>query len=202
MDTESSGLLKAFMEGFAGAASLLTRAAQRGFFIEYVCLAAAVVDGTLRIGLVLEHQLRTRSIEVPPALLYQGDDARTTSERSIYRMALQREVIEQNLFDELQALYDRRNRVIHRYIISDMTTVRVTEIAKAYGEIIPKVSRAVWVLEDRQIREGVGMTIPDHGPKSSRKEILSFGEPKHGDTDLARRLLDDIGEQSEDDEIG
>jgi hypothetical protein len=42
-----------FMDGFVGAAELLQRAGQNGSFIEYICLAASVIDGSLRIGLIL-----------------------------------------------------------------------------------------------------------------------------------------------------
>jgi hypothetical protein len=48
-----------FMRGFSAAAELDARAARLGCFVECVCLTASVIDGLLRMGLILKHQLDT-----------------------------------------------------------------------------------------------------------------------------------------------
>ena len=63
--------LEQFMNGFAAANQLLSRAGQNGFFIEYVCLATSVVDAMLRTGLILQHQIEHQTSEVLGELVYQ-----------------------------------------------------------------------------------------------------------------------------------
>jgi hypothetical protein len=143
------------MSGFAAANELLHRAFNNGFLVEAVVLGAAVIDGSLRIGLILQHQIETKSEDVLEDLLYQGADDRAVSERQVYRRARETSVIDDGLFRELDDLYDQRNRVVHRYIISDLTSQEMFKIARRYELALPKVNEAIWVLEQRQIKLGV-----------------------------------------------
>jgi len=148
----------AFMNGFAAAVELHGRAGQKGCFVESVCLAAAIIDGMLRIGLILQHQIHTRSNELLEGLLYQSDEDKIVSEKAIYQRALDAEVIDRETFDLLHRLYDKRNRVIHRYIISEITTREVLSIAIEFDSMGRRVSRAISKIEARQTELGVGMT--------------------------------------------
>jgi uncharacterized protein YutE (UPF0331/DUF86 family) len=173
-----------FMESFVAAVQLLQRSGVNGFLVEYVCLAASVVDGALRIALILQHQLETASTAVLDKLLFQSDEDRIISERAIYRRALDCGVIDQLIFDRLENLYTKRNRVIHRYVISEITTKQVFEIARGFEEIIPVISGVTGRLEAEQIRRGVGMTRAG----SLEDKSFSFDEmsaKKHGDSTLA-----------------
>ncbi|MGH9439749.1 MAG: hypothetical protein ACRD22_18180, partial [Terriglobia bacterium] len=76
-----------FMVGFTAAAELHTRAGRNGAFVESVCLGASVVDALLRVGLVLKHQLVTRSNEIPVELILQRPSDDLISEREIYKRA-------------------------------------------------------------------------------------------------------------------
>ena len=172
--------------GFAAAAELWRRASENGFLIEAVVLGAAVIDGCLRIGLILDHQIRTKSEDVPTELLYQGDDDRAVTERKVYRRALDNAVISKELVNELDELYSQRNRVVHRYIISDITTEQVFLIDHRYEEAIPKVYAAVWALEDKQIRLGVGMTRRAEKSDDMEEEIRRMTDAKHAAEWLAR----------------
>lgn len=179
--------LEHFMTGFTAAAQLGRRATENGFMVEFIVLAASLIDGALRIGLVLQHQIDTKSSEVPEELVYQRDEDKALSERQIYRKALDRGVIDQGLFEELQNLYTARNRVIHRYIISDITTETVFKIACRYEATIGKVNSAIWVVEERQVQLGVGMTQKTPaGEKSS--DMDSMARVKHGAEWLAWAL--------------
>ena len=121
--------LERFVKGFAAAADLAQRAAREGFFVEYVVLIASLIDGALRIGLVLQNQLRTGSTAIDEALLYQAAEDPILSERTVYRRALDEGVIVQALFDRLQDLCDQRNRVVHRFLITDITTAEMVGVA-------------------------------------------------------------------------
>jgi uncharacterized protein YutE (UPF0331/DUF86 family) len=181
--------LSHFMRGLT-AAQLLQRAGENGSFVEYICLATAVIDASLRIGLILQHQIKTRTDEILDSLLYQKDEDRIVSERQIYRKALQEDILSKDLFDKLESLYEKRNRVVHRYIISDITTEQVLDIGIQYEKINPLISEAVGKLEQRQIETRVGMTVVTDGASKAEMETLfnKMSAEKHGNPTLAHSL--------------
>lgn len=175
-----------FMQGFTAAVELDARAARQGCFLECVCLTASVIDATLRMGLILTHQLETGKADLLEELLHQGDSDGIVSEREIYRRALRRGVIDRDTFDELETLYKSRNRVVHRYIISGITTRDVLDIAMRLDVLKHRVSDHVAVLEEEQVRLGVGMT--SRGEKPNVQDILDMATGKHGDDGLTQAL--------------
>jgi len=179
-----------FMIGFAASAQLLQRAVKNGFFVEYTCLAASIIDGLLRIGLILKHQLETSSDIVIDSLLYQADEDKIISERKVYKMALSKFIITKELFDKLNDLYDQRNRVIHRYIISDITTKEVLRIGMQYEIVISEVSKSVKKLEDEQVKKNIGMTR--EGDDTIDKELANIlkemRSEKHDDAIISHTL--------------
>ena len=151
--------------------------------IEFIVMTASVIDGALRIGLVLQHQIDTQSLEIPENLVYQHDEEKAESERQIYKRSLERQVIDQKLFNELHNLFTARNRVIHRYIISDITTDQVFRIACRFEKVIQRVHDAVLIVEERQIRLGVGMirkSSPTAGTSEVTSRLDSMMQAKHG----------------------
>lgn len=181
--------LRIFMEGFAAAVELEARAQRQGFFIECVCLSSSILDGLLRMGLILKHQLDTASDGLLEQLLHQADDDAVVSEREVYRRALEAGIVDRATFTELEALYKDRNRVVHRYVISEITTKDVLEIAIRMDVVAGRVSDQVAILENEQIRLGVGMTRLGKG--AAKRDVLDFAIGKHGDDELARALRDD-----------
>ncbi len=181
-----------FIRGFAAVVQLYDRAGVQGSFVESVCLAANIIDGMLRIGLILEHQLRTESPEILDELLYQSDEDRIVTEREIFRRSNQRRIIDDDLLRELEALYDRRNRVVHRYIISEITTAQVLEIALDYEKAIQRVADRIRELDLLQVEYGLGMTEVSEDPHRL-SELIEMVARKHGDEDLARRLANGGG---------
>ena len=179
-----------FMNGFTAAVELHSRAGEKGCFVESVCLAAAIIDGMLRIGLILQHQIHTRSDELLEELLYQSDEDKIVSERAIYQRALDAEVIDPETFDLLQGLYGKRNRVVHRYIISEITTKEVLFTAIEFSSMVRRVSQAIWKIEARQIELGVGMTR-EMEIRTTIDDLMKMSERKHGGKDLAERLREE-----------
>lgn len=182
-----------FMKGFSAARLLLNRAADNGYFIEYVCLATSFVDGLLRTALILQHQLETKTSDILDDLLYQADEDKIIFEREIYSRVLQAGIITQSLFEELEFLYNERNKVVHRYIISEITTEQVLHIALRYDKLIPEVADSVRKLEDEQIRTGIGMTVssgqvPPSIRGSGKAQIHKLAAEKHGNPNLAKKL--------------
>lgn len=183
----SSGRLSKFMEGFAATVQLIGRAADAGCFVEYVCLSASAIDAMLRIGLILKHQVKTCSDDVLEELLYQSYKDKIISEREIYRRALAQQVIDAEIFDDLQQLYSERNRVVHRYIISDITTKEILNTAISFAGTLERVTEIVRTLEEKQLEIGVGM-VESSDIRNIREEIDRMIRKKHGSSDLHKRL--------------
>lgn len=179
--------LQDFIAGLTAAVELHARAAELGAFIESVCLGATVIDGALRIGIILKRQLVTGTSEILPELLYQAEDDKPVSERAVYQRARELDVIGDALFQKLELLYQQRNRVVHRYIISELTTQDILNIALDYQDAIGYVSGAVAKLENEQIRKRVGMTRSEDLPFELR-EFFELSKHKHGGEQLASRL--------------
>lgn len=93
------------MDGREAAMELFTRAFAEGFPTEAVVLGAAVIDSGLRIALVLDHQIRTKSDQLLIEILRQSSDDRPVTERQVYRRSVDGALITKELFDELEALY-------------------------------------------------------------------------------------------------
>jgi uncharacterized protein YutE (UPF0331/DUF86 family) len=180
-----------FMKSFAAAVELNSRAAKQGCFVECVVLSAAVIDATLRMGLILKHQLDTSSNSLLDYLLHQEEADKGISERHIYKESLSNQIIDQATFDKLNNLYNRRNRVIHRYCISLITTKDVLDIASEYDELKHEVSAFVEKLEKEQIRLGVEMTS-EGGTGDIADQVRDLALGKHGDDGLANALRNGI----------
>jgi len=175
-----------FMNGFVAANQLLNRAGQNGFFIEFVCLATSIIDAMLRVGLILQHQIKNQTNEIPDELLYQGEEGKIVPEREIYRKAREQDIINDELFAQLKNLYKERNRVIHRYIISDITTNQVLDIGIQYEKIIPVISKEIGKLEEKQIKLGLGMTIA--GSEVTKSQLDEMSYKKHHAPNLIKGL--------------
>jgi hypothetical protein len=166
-----------FMVGFTAAAELHQRASKNGSLVECVCLGASVIDAALRVGLVLQHQLATGTTEIARELVIQEQSDKQISEREIYRRAKDSGLIDETLFNLITALYNDRNRVIHRYVISRITTAEVFTIARSYEAAFGKVSAVVGALELKQIQSGIGMTKA--GPEFDRASLEALADEKH-----------------------
>jgi hypothetical protein len=188
MDKAPPEVWKAFMDflaGFTAARELHARAGSAGCFVECVCLGASLVDALLRVALVLQYQLDHRTRDIPLGLVFQGPSDPAISEREIYRRARGQLVIDTPTFDDLQRLYDDRNRVIHRYIISRITTSDVLDIAMRYERMIEKLNERIYALEERQIEEQVGITVRGPSPQNDEERgflkdwIKNMADEKH-----------------------
>ena len=110
------------------------------------------------MGLIVKHQIETSSSALLIDLLEQPPHGSQFSEREVYRRARDAAVIDQETLITLRDSTETRNKVVHRYVISRITTAEVLEVALAMDAATRQVSEQVAVLEREQIRLGVGMT--------------------------------------------
>ncbi|MGM0587108.1 MAG: hypothetical protein ACQETE_01720 [Bacteroidota bacterium] len=151
--------LGSFLKGVGASDELLARATVNGSFIECVVLLANQIDSLLRMGIILKKQINNNNRDIDIRYLYQGENDKVITERTIYREANEIGVIDDEFHDDLEDLYDERNKVIHRYIISDITTKKVLGIAYEYSQLASIAYDIVYDLEREQAKNGLGMTI-------------------------------------------
>jgi len=192
MDKEENKFYN-FMKGLGAASQLLYLSKNKGCFIECVCLSATIIDASLRIGIILKHQLDTKTNSILTDLIFQSDEDKIISERKVYKKALFADVINQDIYNKLELLYKQRNKVVHRYIISEITTEKIILIAQEYNDVIDSIKKCLDELEIRQINEGIGMTksgreVPIETIMNKEKIMNNMIREKHGNDFLDEKL--------------
>lgn len=178
--------LNLFMYATAALIDLRNKALENGSFIELVVLTANRIDALLRLSIILTNQLEKGNDEIDTSLLFQGEQDRPIMERTIYQKALSRNIITQSLFDELELLYLERNKVVHRYIITDIRTEEVIKIVFRYYELEDKIDVIINSLENEQFQKKIGMNADVEPGKLSdtQLEVLKASvRDKHGRID-------------------
>lgn len=180
----ASDRIDKFMGSLLASDDLSNRAYKNGSSIELVILLANQIDAILRLSLILNYQLNKKTFEIDLSLLYQGETDKPVMEKTVYKRALKEEIIDQKLYDELFDLYDERNKVVHRYIITDIKTKNVAEIVYDYGIAKEKISALLKKLEERQFEEKIGIYGLQHSPNTppddfTLKRIVASVKDKH-----------------------
>ena len=165
-----------FLRAFGACRLLLQKAHGKGSLIEGVVLYAALLDGLLRISIILKEQIDQKTEEIDETLITQKGKGGFFSERAIYQRALEKEVINQDIFDELNDLYDKRNAIVHRFFLSSIQYADLPPVLLRFETLYQKLYKKVYELESKQIELGVGMT---------RREIKS-------DRDKEKRIKRDV----------
>ena len=106
-------------------------------------------------------------------------------ERKIYKIVLEKGIITQTIFDELEKLYEQRNKVIHIFIITDIRTEDILDIANDYHRVGEKVGEIVNSLEEKQseLKTGIHKDNDHLGEKmddTTFKELITKIRDKHG----------------------
>jgi hypothetical protein len=156
--TLNSYRFEMFLKGVGATSYMLNKAVGNQAFIEATCLLASQIDGLLRTGIVLQNQINNNNSEIEKEWIYQGLTDRKKSEKDVYKKAKELGIINKDIFDELYKLYDDRNRVIHRFVISEITLAEVENISYTYYQMQQKINAIVYKIESKQIELGVGMT--------------------------------------------
>ena len=187
----SSYLLGQFIKGLFASEDLLEKSIVSKSFIQAVIIFANQIDSLLRTGIILKEQLNNKNSEINRKYLYQGDEDKIISEKEIYNQAKQMDVIDKLIYDSLIEMYKKRNQVVHRYIISDITTVQVEKIAAKYYDLREDVKRRIVLIENEQIEKGIGMTVKGSPEIKKRVHGIEKGWliEKHGMKNIFNKKL-------------
>ena len=160
-----------FLQGVGATGLILSKAVENKAFIEATCVLASQIDALLRVGIILKNQINNNNSEIETEWIYQGLNDKKKSEKDIYKKAKELGIIDQSIFDGLYRLYDDRNRVIHRFIISEITLAEVEEIAYKYYQKQQEINKVIYNLESEQIKLNVGMTRADNEGQSKDNHL-------------------------------
>lgn len=146
-----------FLTSLVASHDLLDVAINSGSYIEIVVLATNQIDAFLRLSIVLAKQLRNQTDDIEVKYLFQTDGEKGILERKIFHEAVKLGVIDAKVEKRLNSLYDFRNRVMHRYIISSIRTCDIIPAINELLEMHEEIRLALRDLEDRQIGKSFGI---------------------------------------------
>ncbi len=181
-----------FMSSIAATIDLRNRAIENGSFIEFIILTANYIDALLRSAIVLTDQLEQSNSDIDITVLFQSETDKPIMEKEIYKRALERSIIDEKLFDELTELYNERNKVVHRYIITDIRTEDMLGISFRYDDLGDKVLALISSLEKKQFEQKIGLYGQGIEPGTESKDELKIKlqyqlMDKHGRIKLPER---------------
>ncbi|HMJ71526.1 MAG TPA: hypothetical protein VK508_21670 [Cyclobacteriaceae bacterium] len=184
-----------FMASLAASFDLRNKAMESMSLIELTIIIANQIDAYLRMSIVLYKQLREISDAIDISLLFQAKADKPIMERTIYKQANELGIINGTTFDRLENLYSERNKVVHRYIISDLRTSDMLNIVKEYETISESVRLELKKLEETQAIRGLGIHKNgrrSHDELTSRDLNFLYSQvnDKHLTKDFYRQISD------------
>jgi hypothetical protein len=162
------------MSAIATTMELKSKAIERDSHIEYIVFSANHIDALLRLSIILTNQLKDKNEDIDLSLLFQAETDKPIMERTIYKNCLDSNIISLSLFNELERLYKERNKVIHRFIITDIRSEDVFKLALEYENLYDKIDDLILDLEKKQIEQNVGVwgKNPSVGLSDEHRELL------------------------------
>ena len=184
-----------FMFSLASSQDLTSKAYKDNKPIELVVLLANQIDAGLRLALILNEQIETKSLFIDIKLIQQKEGDKVVMEKAIYKLALEKGIIDEQLNLELHDLYNKRNKVIHQYIISDITTKEVKKISIEYSLMEKRIGEIIKELEKRQLEEKVGIygKNPADSPLTKEQEVYLQNaiDEKHADYSFIKSRVEE-----------
>jgi hypothetical protein len=165
-----------FHFSLAASFDLKYQAIKNNSLIELIVIIANQIDAYLRLSIMMAKQLKNKNNDIDQKYFYQGDSDKAIMERAIYKEALVMDIITNELFQKLESVYKKRNKIIHRYIISDLRTRDLKVIASDYEDICEEVRLKLAALEKLQFSEKIGIhaTLDPARKKDQNHEKLVF----------------------------
>lgn len=182
-----------FLASLAASYDLLKNALESESYIEMIVILANQTDAFLRSSIILKEQLEKKTNEIEVKYIFQGDTDSGIIERKIYNKALEIGILDNKAYKELNDLYDLRNRVIHRYIISFLKTRDIIKIAYNYLVINERIRLILKSYEEMQFGKGYGIygrgyDKNDELDEKENRRVFSWANDKHLIEKLKRKL--------------
>ncbi|MCX6735862.1 MAG: hypothetical protein NTZ13_02160 [Candidatus Parcubacteria bacterium] len=182
-----------FMVSLLAAIDLTNKAQENGSSIELVILYANQIDAHLRLALILQEQLQNSTDNIDATLIFQGKTDKPIFEKEIYERALNQGVIEKSLYERLKNLYELRNGVVHRYIISDLKTNDIVKLVVDYMDIHEILGKKLSALEQEQFEKNIGIYGGGNNPTNpieitQMRGLLTELKEKHNNAQIIKEM--------------
>jgi hypothetical protein len=184
-----------FHTSLAASHDLLFSAIESESYIEIIAIAANQIDAYLRLSVVIAKQISARTNDIDVKYFFQADGEWGIMERKIYEHAKEVGVIDDKISDELNALYQLRNRVIHRYIISNIKTRDLLEIATRYLKAVESVRLILAKFENMQANEEYGVYGKKFGGINTDAKAIQRLYAGANDKHLLKKFKRDISKR-------
>lgn len=155
-----------FNASLAASFDLKNKAMENSSFIELIIVSANQIDAYLRLCIVFKFQLLENNSLFKLEYLFQSETDKPLMEKKVYDKAKDMAIITEAQHEKLYSLYDRRNKVIHRYIITDIKTKELLEIAYDYELLCEEIRLILRNIESEQFDKKIGY----HGLKDPHRE--------------------------------
>lgn len=167
-----------FIKGVAAASLILRKAVRNGSFIEATCLITNNIDALLRTGIVLKQQIILSNSVIDNEWIYQGPNDKRKTEKDIYKKSKEMGIIDEKISNELDNLYNYRNKIVHRFIISEITVAEIEKTVYGYYALQKRINEIIFNIESQQIKLNVGMTKLSSKNSDEMNELISFAQGK------------------------
>jgi hypothetical protein len=171
---------------------LKNKAIKNRSFIELIIIIANHIDAYLRLCIVHKFQIIENTTLFKLDYLYQGENDRPVMEKKIYDKAKEMNILSEEQHVRLYNLYDLRNKVVHRYIITDIKTMELEEIVFNYELLCEEIRLILADIETEQFDKNIGY----HGTKNPHRErdqshvneLFSMVNDKHFSKEFHRKI--------------
>ena len=177
-----------FMASLAASFDLKAKALLKKSYIELLIITASQIDAYLRMSIVLKMQLEQKTNNIESKYLYQGKDDIPITERVIYKVSKEMGIIDNNVFDKLEYLYKQRNKIVHRYIISDFKTRELSIVFADYDNVCELVRIKLELIEKEQEEQKIGIYGKRNPYEVPNKDDLKLIHSQVNDKHLIKRL--------------
>lgn len=181
-----------FNASLAASFDLKNKAIKNRSFIELIIIIANQIDAYLRLCIVHKFQIIENTSLFKLDYLYQGQNDKPLMEKKIYDKAKEMNILSEEKHIKLYKLYDLRNKVVHRYIITDIKTMELKKISQDYELLCEDIRLVLADIETEQFKKKVGYhsTKDPHRERDQNlvDELFSMVNDKHFSKEFHRKL--------------
>lgn len=151
-------------------------------YLEALILLVALLDTQLRYVILLTriNVRKTRKIDPDFWILFQQKEGgEYLTERNVFKLAKEEVLFDEYdvelFFERINALYDIRNRAVHRFAITNFQYSESKAAVDEYRDLVDILQKIIEKLEHEQVRLGVGFIQKDEltlTAEQLRKEIV------------------------------
>lgn len=181
-----------FCVSLAASFDIKTKAYESLCFIQFIIICANHIDAYLRLCIVLKYQIIENNLLFKVEYLHQKENDKPMMEKKIYDKAKNMGIINSEQHDLLYKLYNLRNKVVHRYIITDIKTIELLNLGLKYETLSEEIRLILSEIEKEQFDKNVGYfqtRLPDKMEESSMvNQLYAMVNEKHFYSEYLREI--------------